>query len=323
MARRAKGSGFSMRSGKKTSFKNMGSTSLNRTGYGNMSDGRSKSSPFQNEGWKEVWDEETKTYKKVPVEGGTQEIIATKQTGKATRQKPHVSSWAEACKDKTSGIGTDSTGKEWDCSRKKDWKPSDEVETKDLLRESETEKFIPKEKEKPKGKKRICKCRGQSQYLPGGTGTSTSSRGWEVYPCGHEGDGTNPSDYQKHPNCIRRTKEQRIANAERDAVYSGGLGHDQGAYSDKERKEAGINFEGKYLGEGKGAEFHKDKGYSQSVRERTASKKKYKELYKALKGGMSDRQWKKYIKNNPGWQAELRAQAGVGGEESFRNIKQW
>ena len=47
MARRAKGNGFSMRSGKRTSFKNMGSTSLSRTGYSNKPDGRAKSSAFQ------------------------------------------------------------------------------------------------------------------------------------------------------------------------------------------------------------------------------------------------------------------------------------
>lgn len=90
MARRAKGSGFSMRSGKKTSFKNMGSTSLNRTGYGNKPDGRSKSSPFQQdgEGWVERWNPETQTMEVVKEGDTTTTTTTTRQKGTATRTTP-------------------------------------------------------------------------------------------------------------------------------------------------------------------------------------------------------------------------------------------
>jgi len=271
----------------------MGSTTLNRTGYGNMSDGRSKSSPFQKEGWKEVWDEATSTTKLVPVEGGTQEIISTKQTGKATRKKPQVNEFRKACyvngvfqKGKTiNGIL---------CEFSKDFKKSDELETKDLLRESETEKFTPEEKEKPKGKTRMCKCKAFSQYALGGSGTGTSYQSYVSYPCGEEGDGKNPSDFAKHPNCRKPSEEEKRANLDATTGKSSTYG-----VQDKETED----FKGGYLGEGKGSE---QEGYSQSVREAEASKKKYKQLLKELKGDMSSRQWKKYRENNPGWQAELK-----------------
>ena len=96
MARRAKGNGFSMRSGKKTSFKNMGSTSLNRTGYGNKPDGRSKSSPFQQDEtfvkdgvtYVRKWNPRTQTVEVVRKDGVTTTTTRGKQTGEETITTP-------------------------------------------------------------------------------------------------------------------------------------------------------------------------------------------------------------------------------------------
>lgn len=309
MARKAKGSGFSMRSGKRTTFKNMGSSlAINKSGYSNRPDGRAKSSAFQlteEEKEKIKWEQEqvvgtttTKTDESTDVttdyetKGTSKGYTATKSSGEAFRD------WL-----RDNPGGSRSTYEQ----EASEWRKSQE---KTHVKERSETESTPKEKKKPKGKKRMCSCRGQSQYSPGGTGTSTSYRTFESYPCGYEGDGTNASDYQKHPNCIKQTQEQKEASTDRDAVHADGLGLDQHAYSDEERKKAGINFEGKYLGEGEGDKFHKGKGYTQSLRERKASKKKYKELYKALRGDMSDRQWKKYIKNNPNALQELKTQSG-------------
>ncbi len=114
----------------------------------------------------------------------------------------------------------------------------------------------------------------------------------------YEGDGTSESDYQKHPNCLKQNEQQRIANAERDAVYSGGLGHDQGAYSNKEREEAGINFEGKYLGEGGGAEGNV--GYSESTTELKNRREAHKNKIKELQNSMTPREWRRYKKKHKG-----------------------
>ena len=153
-------------------------------------------------------------------------------------------------------------------------------------------------KKDPPKKEKDCHCKGQSQYSPGGQGTSTSYRSWEKYFCGYEGDGTSESDYQKHPNCLTQNKQQKIANADKDAVWAGGLGHDQGAYSDAKRKKLGLDFEGKYLGEGGGAEGNV--GYSESTLERKNRRTEHRNKVKELENSMSPREWKRYKRKHKG-----------------------
>ena len=178
---------FKLKSGNRTNFKGMGSSPCLDCGN-KLEDGRAKSSTFQKStrspvrkeptGWKEVWDPATKTYKKVKKGETTTTTTTTSQRGTASRVKPHVSTWAEACKGKTSGMSAD--GK-WDCSRAKDFDPSSEVETKPISKE-ETDVDVKTEKKK-------CSCPSLSAYHGVEKGQMLE------YPC----DGTKPAGCSKKP----------------------------------------------------------------------------------------------------------------------------
>jgi len=129
----------------------------------------------------ETWNEPTTTRSIIDNDqGGKTTTTNTNQKGnrKTTTTKKHVGSWAEACKGKTSGTGTDSTGKKWNCNRKKDWKPSDQEDVTNEPLEKNTTDVKSTEKKK-------CQC--QTYKADGSKGPMVT------HECG------NPN-----PNCSKR-----------------------------------------------------------------------------------------------------------------------
>tara|TARA_R110002020_G_C16209913_1_gene766915 strand:+ start:146 stop:1036 length:891 start_codon:yes stop_codon:yes gene_type:complete len=222
MARKAKGPGFSMRSGKRTTFKNMGSSlAINKSGYSNRPDGRAKSSAFQltdDEKRKLLSDVTTMDPDVVDVqvdpneEGGETTTTKTTRSGKnvKTYKKSHVGSWAEACRGKTSGTGTDSTGKKWDCSRKKDWKPSDEQE--EVVTPIGSEDVDVKKT----GKKK-CECPSQQEYYGVKVGQMMTHECGKKHPAcspketsGDDSDQDIVEDKTHSDNCKKKKNYARL-----------------------------------------------------------------------------------------------------------------
>tara|TARA_R100000951_G_scaffold5269_1_gene5784 strand:- start:11 stop:724 length:714 start_codon:yes stop_codon:yes gene_type:complete len=180
-------SGFKMRSGNRSSFKNMGSSmAVNRSGYGNRPDGRAKSSPFETDKWKEVWDEETQTVKRVPIDGGTRTTTTTTQEGTATRENPAVTSFRERCYDDNGNRLVGKAGCKWDDSG--DYKPPAD-ETKPLSREDVkvTEEVNPEDdsstKVKEEEKKGCAEKLGPEKYAARQAACAKRKSKWDEKSC--------------------------------------------------------------------------------------------------------------------------------------------
>ena len=180
MARTSRSRGkspFSMRSGNRSTFKKMGSSSPVRD---HETDASGETIEHSEGKWIKKWNPRTQQIDIVKAGDVTTTTTTTSRKGTASREKPHVSTWAEACKGKTSGMSDD--GK-WDCSRDPDFKKSSEIETKPLSEEDV--------KVDVDVKKKKCKCMAYN--------ADNKEMGYVHYACDWEGliDG-------KHPNCFQR-----------------------------------------------------------------------------------------------------------------------
>ena len=259
-------------------------------------DGRAKSSAFQLTKDEIKWQKEKKTSTNV-TETPTSTDTTTNYRTDGVQKGQEVESFLDENDPEAVAAWLAADPKNKAKYRDKDVS-KERSETSTVPKETPTPTPEPTPKKDPPKKEKDCHCKGQPQYSPGGQGTSTSYRSWEKYFCGYEGDGTSESDYQKHPNCLTQNKQQKIDGAEKNAVYAGGLGLDQGSFSNEKRKALGINFEGKYLGEGGGAEGNV--GYSESTLERKNRRTEHRKELKELENSMGKWEWKRYKKKHKG-----------------------